>query len=187
MEANARKCSWIFASILNTRNRGLRHLGCTYKLNGCSANSCGDDQLFPEVSTGWLSVLLCVQHVLVDPTVYHKVRAVSLENSPSRSVGVFQFLRAKRLEPGWEVIKSLIPQRVCRTNQPLIMVPCWERRSKGSLRRLAVAPIRSWSSSKEKSGEGSEQTHHNVSRDEPVGRDLLSVIIQLWAKDTRLF
>lgn len=97
--------------------------GRTYMLNSCSTNSRGDDQLFPEDGTGWLSVLLCVQHVLFDPTVYHKVRAVSLENSPLLSVGVSRFLTAKRLEPGWEVMKYLIPQRVCRRSQPLIAVP----------------------------------------------------------------
>lgn len=165
------------------RRRCLRHPGCTYKLNSCSAISCGDDQLFPEVSTGWLSALLCVQHVLVDPTVYHKLRAVSLENSPSLSVGVSQFLRAK---PGWEVMKCLIPQRVCRRSQSLITVPLLRAEVKGQL-EMARSSWSSWRSSREMSTEGSEPTHLNVSCDEPYRRDLLSIIIQLWAEDTRLF
>lgn len=66
--------------------------GCSLKLNSCSTNSPGDDQLFPAVGTGWLSVPLCVQHVLFNPAVYHKVLAVSLENPPLLLVGVSQFL-----------------------------------------------------------------------------------------------
>lgn len=170
------------------RCRRLHHPGCTYMLNSFGTNSRGDDQLFPEDGTGWLSVLLCIQHALFDPTVYHKVRAVSLENTPLVSVGVSQFLRARRLEPGWEVMKCLIPPRVCRRSQPLIAVPYWERRSKGSWRWLAAAPLSSWSSSREVSDEESEPTtHHNVSHDEPFRRDLLSVIIRLHAKDKVLF
>lgn len=52
------------------------------------------------VGTGWLSVPLCVQHVLFNPTVYHKVLAVSLENPPLLLVGVSQFLRALPFSAG---------------------------------------------------------------------------------------
>lgn len=65
-----------------------------------STNSLGDDQLFPAVGTGWLSVPLCVQHVLFNPIVYHKVLAVSLGNPPLLLLGVSQFLRALLFSAG---------------------------------------------------------------------------------------
>lgn len=133
VEATVHGRGWICPSVYVIRRRRLHHPLRTYMLNSCSTNSRGDDQLFPEDGTGWLSVLLCVQHVLYDPTVYHKVRAVSLENSPLLSVGVSRFLTAKRLEPGWEVMKYLIPQRVCRRSQPLIAVPLLRAGVKGQL------------------------------------------------------
>lgn len=133
VKATVRGRGWICPSEHVLRCRRLHHPGRTYMLNSCSTNHRGDDQSFPEDGTGWLSVLLCVQHELFDPTVYHKVREVSLENSPLLSVGVSRFLTAKRLEPGWEVKKHLIPQRVCRRSQPLIAVPILRAGVKGQL------------------------------------------------------
>lgn len=69
-------------------------------LHSHSTNSLGDDQLFPAVGTGWLSVPLCVQHVLFNPIVYHKVLAVSLGNPPLLLLGVSQFLRALLFSAG---------------------------------------------------------------------------------------
>lgn len=65
-----------------------------------STNSLGDDQLFPAVGTGWLSVPLCLQHALFNPIVYHKVLAVSLGNPPLLLLGVSQFLRAPLFSTG---------------------------------------------------------------------------------------
>lgn len=124
---NGRRSRLLYLDMHVITCRCLGHPGHTYMLNSCSTNSRGDDQLLPEDGTGWLRVILCVQHALFDPTVYHKVRAVSLENSPLLSVGVSRFLTAKRLEPGGEVMKYLIPRGVCRRSRPLIAVPYWEQ------------------------------------------------------------
>ena len=92
------------ADVITSRKKDYIYLhssDSSLKLCSRSTNRPGDDQLFPAVGSGWLSIPMCVQHMLFNPTVYHKVLAVSLEKPPLHLEGVSQFLGALLFSTWW--------------------------------------------------------------------------------------
>lgn len=79
--------------------------------------------------------------MLFDPTVYHKVLAVSLENPPLLSVGVSQFLRALPFSAGLGGDEISNPAESLQEKSAFNYCPLLRAEVKGQLEMAHGSPL----------------------------------------------